>query len=99
MSRKQYLMPSMIKRVGMRKALRAMGFIVAWESAQQMVATEDPGAHFGIERYIVYWKMSKATAYREQAAFREAVPGFDSPTDLIAEARRQKVSVQEVVLP
>jgi hypothetical protein len=66
------------KRVGLRKAMKVLSFMVAWDHARDRLGHEPT-----IEEYAKWWKESAATAYRHQALFREAFPGESTPTRLL----------------
>jgi hypothetical protein len=66
------------RRVGLRKSLQVMTYMVSWRICADDLAHE-PTA----EEYADWWKVSRRTAYREQALFREAFPGESSPARLL----------------
>jgi len=69
----------MIAHVGLRKARKIGTFMVA-----RAVVESDLGCEPSVEEYAAWWKQSPATAYREQAAFRECFPGESSPSRFLA---------------
>jgi hypothetical protein len=82
-----------VRNVGLRKTLKVMTFVMAWEMARQSWEKEHPGERFTIEEYGPWWKESRASAFREQALFRQSVGDrWATPTELLEEAARQKVS-------
>jgi hypothetical protein len=66
------------KRVGLRKAMKVLSFMVAWDHARDRLGHEPT-----IEEYSDWWKESPATAYRHQALFRQAFPGETTPSRLL----------------
>lgn len=86
-------MQVMMKNVGMRKAMKVMTFVAAWEMARQSWAEDHEGERFTIEDYAAWWKESRSTAFREQQLFRKAVNDrWSTPGELIADAQSQKVA-------
>jgi hypothetical protein len=84
----------LIERVGVRRALKVIAFIVAWE-----VARNDLGRDISIEEYGEWWKVSRASAFREQALFRQVLGDrYATPAGLVAEADAQRIAVQQVRL-
>jgi len=81
------------RRVGLRKAFQALTFMSAWDMVR---AAGHAKAEPTIEDYAAYWKISPATAYREQRLFREAFPGEASPTRLLELAAEQANSREPV---
>lgn len=79
------------RRVGLRKAFQALTFMTAWDMVRA-----DAEAEPTIEDYAAYWKVSPATAYREQKLFREAFPSETSPTRLLDLAAKQANSREPV---
>ena len=73
------------RRVGFRKAMKVLTFIVAWGVVIEDTGDED----IGIEDYAAWWRESERTAFREQALFREAMPDEDTPTRLWLAVRAQ----------
>lgn len=66
-----------IQRAGVRKASRVGSFVLAWTTVHA-----DLGHRPSVEEYAEWWKVSPATAYREQAEFREVWPEFLTPSDV-----------------
>lgn len=58
--------------------MQVLTFIVAWAMVR-----DDLGREPTIDEYAKWWKQSERTAYREQALFRQALPGEKSPSRLI----------------
>jgi hypothetical protein len=87
-------MRHLIEQGGLRRGLKVMSFIVAWG-----VASEDLGREITIEEYGEWWKVSRSSAFREQALFREVLGDrYTTPAALLDEARAQRVAVQEMQL-
>jgi hypothetical protein len=63
-----------IARGGVRKGVRVQTFITAWTVASQAM-----GRPITLDEYAEWWKHSRATAFRHQAAFREVFPALDTP--------------------
>jgi hypothetical protein len=86
------------KRVGFRKATRAMEFVVAWG-----LATEELGHPVSMAEYTTYWHMSTANAYRDRDAWVAAAPGYDveklwaSISDRISERKDRKVALMQMI--
>lgn len=79
------------RRVGLRRAMKAMTYMIAWDHVR-----DDLGHEPTAEEYAAWWKESPATAYREQALFRQAFPGEQNPArllDLAAEQANTRKSV------
>ena len=69
-----------VQRVGFRRSARVMQFVVTWALAEN-----DLGHRPTVEEYADWWgDVSYATAYRDQALFREALPWFDTPSGFLA---------------
>ncbi len=66
------------RRVGLRNSMRVMTYMVSWQ-----IAREDLGYEPTAEQYGQWWKESPATAYREQALFRQAFPNESNPARLL----------------
>ena len=82
------------RRVGFRKAMKVLTFVIAWAIVLEDLAVED----ITIEDYAAWWRTSERTAFREQALFRESMPDEDSPTR-IARKIRGKVDVNDKAAP
>jgi len=72
------------KNAGLRKGLRGATFLVCWGLALEAV-----GEPMNMHRYITYWQLSTATAYRDYEAFRLAFPGEETPGRLWVVIREQ----------
>lgn len=72
----------------LRRAARVAAFVFAWAKCRRELGREP-----SMEEYADYWRESAATAYREQALFRE-VFSCDSPAPVLdlVEARRGQVA-------
>jgi hypothetical protein len=65
-------------QVGMRRGARVIAFMIAWNVVRRELGHEPT-----IEEYGDWWKVSRATAFREQQMFREAFPGEENPARLM----------------
>jgi hypothetical protein len=64
--------------VGLRRGLRALGFMVAWDMCREALGHEPD-----VQEYAAWWKEATSTAYRDMALFKEAFPGEDTPSRLL----------------
>lgn len=72
-------------RMGVLQGGRVMTFILCWAIAEEAI-----GHVPTVEEYADWWKESRATAYREQARFRQCFPEESTPqriVDLLKEQR------------
>jgi hypothetical protein len=90
------LMRYLTRKLGVRRGYMCMSFIVAWGTAEELFAQEQPDEVFNVTRYFEWWKISEATAMREQRLFREAFPDMSTPAELLALARERRVAVQDL---
>lgn len=78
--------PSLLRiaasRVGPLKGSRVLAYMIAWDMVRQELGHEPTP-----EEYGEWWKQSRATSFREQAAFRECFPGEKNPARLMDLAR------------
>jgi hypothetical protein len=79
-----------ILNAGMRQAFRALSWSLDWETVRAAEGDE-PSA----EQVAAWWNQSKRTAYRNQAAFREAFPSLDTPAAIFSDPRA-KDAIQAV---
>ena len=63
---------------GLIKGYRAVGFILCWAIAEEMISHPPT-----LDEYREWWKESRATAFREQAIFRECFPGETTPQRIV----------------
>ncbi len=70
-----------IRRVGFRRGRRALTFCACWWITTKGQGGDPPDK---IEDYAEWWAQSRATAFRDQADFRDAFPEFSTPTELAA---------------
>jgi len=68
-----------VARTGLRNAVRALTWAHEWSVAATALG-HDPT----VEEVADWWNMTRRTAFREQAAFREAFPEVESPMRLYA---------------
>lgn len=62
---------------GIRAGSRAVSALICWG-----IVADSLGREPSHEEVWTYWRTSKATHYRDQAAFRKAFPGETSPQRL-----------------
>lgn len=74
-----------VARAGMRTAVKAITWAYEWAVTREAVGHE-PTA----DEVAEWWKLSRRTAFREQAAFREAFPELDSPAPIYASAEARE---------
>ena len=74
---------AMAARVGLRKTLKVLTFMTSWGVVYESLGR----APESIEEYALWWRESRAKAFREQQLFREALPGEDTPTRIWEQAR------------
>lgn len=83
----------MVRNGGLRKAIKAAGYITAWAIAREYYG-HDPTW----EEYGAYWKQSKETTAREVLAFKRcfgARRGEVQVADVWRQIRRQVPAVKE----
>ena len=66
-----------VARAGLRTGVRALTWAHEWA-----VACTALGRAPSVEDVAEYWGLARRTAFREQAAFREAFPDVESPMSL-----------------
>ena len=54
-----------------------MGFVAQWA----LFCRDEGRAPRNMEEYADWWGVSRATAYREQQAWREAMPEYATPSE------------------
>lgn len=80
------------QNVGLRKAFQALTFMAAWDRARRALRRQT----LTLDEYADWWKVSRATAFREQARFRDAFPGESTPDRLLDLAEGQWIERQGV---
>ena len=78
-----------VARGGIIKGPRAISMIFGWFVAEEML-----GHPPTLEEYADWWRLSRATAFREQAAFRECFPGETTPQRIVDWAKVQRREVR-----
>lgn len=68
-----------VVNAGMRTAFKAINWAHSWA-----VARESLGHDPTVEEVADWWNMSRRTAFRDQAAFREAFPTLADPSPMYA---------------
>jgi hypothetical protein len=87
-------------RVGLRKALKVLTYMLAWQ-----IVRDELGHEPTVDEYSRWWKEGRATAFRAQGLFREAFPGEDTPSrilDLVAaemDRRKGVASLGNLAVP
>lgn len=71
-----------VGKIGMRRGLRALTYIVAWG-----LASDAEGHPLTVEEYTAYWKQSLSTSYREREAFLMVWPDLANPGPIWDQAR------------
>lgn len=69
-----------VKNAGTRTVLRAINWAYCWA-----VVRESLGREPTVEEVAEWWSASRRSAFRDQAAFREAFPMLDSPAAIYDE--------------
>ena len=59
---------------GLRTGIRGMTWAYEWGVTREALGHEPD-----VEEVAEYWGLTRRTAFREQAAFREAFPKFETP--------------------
>lgn len=75
------------RQLGMRRAFRVLTFMAAWDRARKAMRRE----RITLQEYAEWWRETERTAYRDQALFRQAFPGEDTPDHLLDLAEGQWV--------
>ena len=88
------LMKHITEQIGVRRGYTVMAFIVAWE-----IARSSYPEGMSVEDYADWWKISNATAYRDQQWFRAALPDELTPDRLLDEAKARKIAIQRLAWP
>lgn len=81
-----------IQRAGIRRGSDVCTFVLCWWALMSDKGGDEPT----IDEYADHWKVSRATAYREQQRFREVWPEFETPAG-VADALR--LDVTDPVIP
>jgi hypothetical protein len=66
-----------IENAGLRKSYVAVSFLIEWSIAMRKLGDE-----MNVDQFAEWWAVSRSQAFRRQADFRIAFPGW-SPTDLV----------------
>lgn len=83
-----------VQRVGFKRASDVLLFAVQWG----MVCAELGRDPENIEEYADWWKMSRATAFREQQRWRDALPEFSTPTEFFEAAGMDATRPKSITL-
>lgn len=79
------LLQYLVSRVGIRRAVKVAGFVVAWGIYSEK-SGDDP---LTVKGYSAYWRQSLALSYKEREMFRIAFPEDETPDRLWAFFRRE----------
>jgi hypothetical protein len=71
-----------IARVGVLRGSRVLAYMIQWDVVRRELGHEPTR-----EEFSDWWQQSERTTYRDQALFKEAFPGEESPARLMAAAR------------
>jgi hypothetical protein len=82
MAKRPSLLEVAVRRVGARRGARVLAFMIAWDVVRRELGREPT-----IEEYGEWWRISRRTAFREQALFRQVFPEESSPARLMDAAR------------
>jgi hypothetical protein len=66
-----------VSHAGMRTAMRAIEWAYAWAVVREVVG-HDPS----VDEVAEWWNQPRRSAFRDQAAFREAFPMLDTPAPI-----------------
>lgn len=77
MPRNSFLNATMARVERRRDAGKILAYCLQW-----IIVHGHVGHRPTVEEYADYWGISRASAYREQADFREVWPEFLTPTDV-----------------
>jgi len=67
-----------VRNAGMRRGITALSWALCWALVRESLG-RDPS----VEEVADWWRESHRTAYREQAAFRQAFPTLDTPARIL----------------
>lgn len=82
MAKRPSLLEVAVRRVGPLKGARVLAFMVAWDVVRRELGHEPT-----LDEYAEWWRVSKRTAFREQAQFRKCFPAESDPARLMDAAR------------
>lgn len=74
-----------VSNAGIRKGISALGWAYAWAVARQSIG-HDPS----VDEVADWWRQSRRTAYRNQAAFRKAFPTLETPSRIFEQPEIQE---------
>ncbi len=94
-ARRDSLMVAVYNRVGWVAGYKVLLFLACWGHAEKQLGR--PLA--SVDEYADWWVVSRATAFREQARFREALPEFSDPHAAIAWALERDPHVFDADAP
>jgi hypothetical protein len=76
-----------VEKIGFRRAMTALTYVVSWG-----LASDAEGRALTVEEHAAYWKQSRATSYRERDAFVLLFPDEKTPEKIWATARASVTS-------
>src|SRR3954471_20540291 len=79
LKRSNDMLAHIVKKVGWKKGRQVWAFMGAWGLIESRLGHQPT-----LEEYAKWWKVSRATAFREQALFRECFPDEATPSRLNA---------------
>lgn len=83
---------AMVRRGGLRRAIKACGFVVAWG-----IVANELGRTPKLAEYTAYWKQSESTTTREARALSACVPEGVNVEDVWRSVELHATSRQEQV--
>ena len=78
-NRKHHTIKTIIARIGPRATYKVMVFVASWG----IFMRKEGRPPETVDEFADWWKISQATAFRDQALFRKALPDADDPTHLL----------------
>jgi hypothetical protein len=74
-----------VANAGIRQTFRAISWALDWATARGAL-----GGDPSVDQVAEWWNQSRRTAFRNQAAFREAFPTIESPAEMFATPEAQQ---------
>lgn len=75
---RESLAKMLTRRVGVMRAAKVLSFLVMYGTLYL-----ERGERVSLEEFAEFWGYSPSTAYRTLRVFREAIPEFEHPADLV----------------
>jgi hypothetical protein len=79
-----------LRNAGFRDTYRALSWAIDWAIVRESLGQEPT-----VEEVGDWWKQSRRTAFRHQAAFREAFPNLDTPA-ILFESEEARTSFRKL---